>query len=107
MAGLQKDNSAEKAQLRAKYRELRSRQSREDYENRCNAITEAVLGLEHITRAKCIYTYVAFPGEVQTRDIILGLLKDGKTVLAPGPAATVRPQDTMEEIIAEGSGFRL
>ncbi|MGI8906893.1 MAG: 5-formyltetrahydrofolate cyclo-ligase [Candidatus Sumerlaeaceae bacterium] len=102
-----KDDAAIKAQLRAKYRELRSQQSREERDRKCALITNAVLALDQVARAKCVYSYVAFPGEVETRELILSLLRSGKTVLAPGPAATLRPQETVEQVIAEGSGFRL
>lgn len=47
-------------------------------------ITERILTLEDYKTAKTVFLYMDLPGEVQTRELILQCLKDGKRVAVPG-----------------------
>ena len=74
---------AEKCTLRAKAA-ARRRECPESEIARLSAqITARIIGLEQYTRAEVVFAYMALPKEVQTRELILRCLEDGKRVGVP------------------------
>ena len=78
-----KTMEAEKCTLRAKAA-ARRRECPESEIARLSAqITARIIGLEQYTRAEVVFAYMALPKEVQTRELILRCLEDGKRVGVP------------------------
>lgn len=72
-----------KRELRAEVREKRARLSAADKAAMDESILKAILNLEVIQKASCVYCYVALPGEVETRGMIEAMWKSGIRVAAP------------------------
>lgn len=86
-----------KAELRTYYRQLRASQNMDHYLRDSARITQHVLNLPQLKEARCIYSYLAFKDEVDTRSIIKALLLNNKRLLAPDPDHTRPPLDSIHE----------
>lgn len=73
----------QKAEIRARLKQIRSAISAEDRQIFSQSITGKILDLEEIRRSQHIFTYISCDGEVGTHDLINELLKLGKRIAVP------------------------
>lgn len=73
----------EKAELRKELRRKRRLQDREGLLRDSEAICLRLLELPEMKRARTVFCYVSYGGEVETHRLIENLLQQGKTVVVP------------------------
>jgi 5-formyltetrahydrofolate cyclo-ligase len=77
------DIRAEKGRIRKEMIARRRGLSAEEIAERGRAILERLIGLPEYGRARLVHSYVAMPGEVDTRGFIEAALASGRRVLVP------------------------
>jgi 5-formyltetrahydrofolate cyclo-ligase len=77
------DIRAEKKRIRGEMIERRRGLSADEAAERGRAIAERLIGLPEYGRARLVHSYVAMPGEVDTRGFIEAALASGRRVLVP------------------------
>lgn len=77
------DLAQEKANLRKELRRKRRLQDREGLLQESQAICARLMELPELQRAKTVFCYVSYGGEVETHRLIESLLNLGKTVVVP------------------------
>lgn len=79
-----------KKELRKKILNLRS-QTFLDRDSQTRIIEQNLLKLPELVKAKTVFCYAAYGGEVETRPLIAAMIEAGKTVCVPYLAAKKRP----------------
>jgi 5-formyltetrahydrofolate cyclo-ligase len=72
-----------KGDLRAAYRRVRDSIPREEKESLDRAVQDHLLNWRMYRDARCIFCFVSFRSEIDTRGIVKAALEAGKTVTAP------------------------
>ena len=75
--------AAQKAEFRAKLKEIRAAIPQTDRETFSKTITQTVLALEEISLARHIFIYISYGNEVGTHELIDALLTQGKQLCVP------------------------
>jgi 5-formyltetrahydrofolate cyclo-ligase len=83
--------SAQKAELRAKLKQIRASIPAEIRADQSQAIQQKLASLEEIQTAHSIFLFISYGNEVHTHDLLKYFLKQGKTLAVP----KILPEKTM------------